>query len=119
MRFNNGVDPAADKKIAGYLHLPRPDRLDEVIEDPIDDCLVEVPFIAVGPQIKFQGLQFNAFLIRDIIDRDGRKVRLSCFGAHATKFRTGETDFVIALRLRVWKSLDGFLRCRRHFDYGW
>ncbi len=55
----------------------RGDGSDEIIQDPIGDCLGERAGISERVQIKFQGFTFHALLFWSVANRDGGEVGLA------------------------------------------
>jgi len=105
---NNGVDTASDVEVGNQLHGAGLASLDEVVQDPVRDRLVEVALVPEGPEVEFERFQLDAQLVRDIGERQGREVRLAGLWAEAGKLRTGHVDLVIAPGLRIGKGFDLF-----------
>ncbi len=66
--------------------------------------LVKNPSISVGMHIKFQGLQLDDLLIRDIFDMDGPKVRLSGSGTNCGEFRAFNINVILSIRILIGNS---------------
>src|SRR3989338_3028240 len=75
---------------------------------------MERPFLAVGPQVKLQGLQLDTELILNIANPDGGEVRLSGARANAGKFGTFHIDLVVPCGPRIGKSFERFAGRGRH-----
>ena len=106
MRYgNNRVDPTPNVKITHHLHVAGTAGLYQIFQDSIGYLLVEGPFVSVGPEVEFKGLQFDAEFVGDIGDSDRRKIWLTAPRAKAGKLRTLEADFVISLRGRIREGL--------------
>src|SRR5437879_9205726 len=60
---------------------------DQVVADTVCDGFVESPFVAKGPDIELQALQFHAFSVRDIVEEQRREVRLPGPRAQADELR--------------------------------
>src|SRR5581483_9172679 len=80
---HGGGDAAARGEGPHDLAAPRRARLDEVVEQPIDDRLVEAALGAVALQVELEGLQLDAQLIGDITEGDGAEVGLAGLGTQA------------------------------------
>src|SRR4051794_9848202 len=78
----------------------------EVVEDAIDDFLVEGRDIPIRREIKFQGLGFDALLIRNILKVNLGEVRLAGYRTQGSKFWRVDTNPVIAFWESVRESLE-------------
>src|SRR5947207_1907692 len=67
---HDGLDPAADRKVADDGHPARMNRADEVVENLIGDRLVKDPFVAVLDQVVLQRLQLDARRVGHVGDPD-------------------------------------------------
>ena len=83
----------------------RVERLHQVVQDQIDDVFVEDAFVAERPQVELEGLRFDHLLVGHVGHLDGGKIWLACLGAQAGKLRDLHVDVVVALGLRIGKSL--------------
>ena len=108
------MDAAAHIEVAYHRDFARPARADEIVENPIDHRLMKHAFIAIGPKVKFQSFEFDAMLIRHVVDFDRGKIGLAGLRANAGKFRALHVDFIVALRPRIGKRFDLFARSRGH-----
>src|SRR5262245_17851535 len=86
-RGDHRVDAAADPEITHHGHAARPDRGHQVVEDAVGDVLVEVSLVAERPEVELQRLQLDAQARRDVLDADGREVRLPGPRAQAGELR--------------------------------
>ena len=100
-----GVNSSAHKEIPDDLHEPGLDGDDQVVQNAVGDCLMEGPFITVGPQIEFEGFQFHAEFFGDVSDLDRGKIRLAGLGTEAGKLGAVKPDLVIPVRLGVWEGI--------------
>ena len=91
-------------KIAHDFHIPGTACFDQIIQDLIGHLFMKDPFVTVGPEVKFQGFEFNTELGGDVGNPDRCKIRLSRPGAKTGKLRTLKADFVTALRSRIRKG---------------
>src|SRR6185295_20118791 len=62
-RFHDRVDAAAHLEVPHDRHAPRREQRHEIAEDAIGDRLVEVSFVAEGPEVELQALQLDAQLV--------------------------------------------------------
>src|SRR5579871_6001912 len=108
-------DAATDVKVTAHGHSTRMTGRDKVVQDPVDDRLVIDTLLAIGVEVEFQRLQFQAEPVRYIVDGDGGKVRLPGLGADGGKLRAGVYDTIVALRAGIVKNLQqGDLLGRRY-----
>ena len=66
--------------------------------------------VAIGPEVEFQGLQFDASLGGRVGNSNRREVRLAGPGAQTGELRTFETDLVISARPGIREDLEGLAR---------
>src|SRR5262249_8684681 len=100
-----GGNPAARGEAADHFALPWLACSDKVIQEPVHHVLVENPLIPEAVQIKFQRLQFHAFLVWSVGEDNGAEVGLTSLGTNAGKFRTDDFHDIVATRILVRKSL--------------
>jgi len=105
---HGGVDAATDIEFGGQAHEAGLAGRDQVGQDPVGDGFVESAFFAKRPDVHFQGLEFDAGLIGNVLDFERGKVRLAGFRAQAGEFRDADADGVIALRLWIIKDFQLF-----------
>lgn len=79
---------------------------DQLIRDLVRDRLMKTALVSVGPQVQLEGLEFNAPLIRDVGDRDRRKIRLTRHRANVGELWADALDLEVASRTGVRKCLD-------------
>ncbi len=97
--------PPRTIELGGQAHETGLGGGDQVVQHAVGHVLVEMPFVAERPDIQLQALQFHAFLVGDVIQDQGGEIRLAGLGAQAGEFRDFHVDVVIALGLRIGKSL--------------
>ena len=98
------IDAAAHQKLGGQAHEARVRGLDQVVEDPVGDVLVEGAFLAEGPDVELQGLEFHAARIGHVVQLQGGEVRLAGLGAQAGELRHGDVDGVIPARVGIFEG---------------
>jgi len=101
-----GVDAATHKPFGGDAHETGLAGLGQVGQDVVGDFFVESAVIAVAPHIHLQAFELNALLVRDVVNREVRKVGLAGEGAKAGELWDLELDDVVALRCRVVKHVE-------------
>ncbi len=107
-----GIDATAYVEVRVDAHEARVSRRHQVGQDLIGDRFVKRALIAVGPEVQLQRLQFEARLVRYILDFDGGKVGLSSERAQAGEFRGVDVNRVVALGIGVVKvssALEGWV----------
>src|SRR5689334_5425902 len=67
----------------------------QVIEDAVGDGFVKTAFIPERPDIQLEALEFHAFLVRDIVQGEHGKIRLTSFRAQACEFGDFHVDMKI------------------------
>jgi len=97
---------ATGHELAFNLHFAGLTRLDEVVQNSVDDVFVEGTDVAIGGKVKLQGLGLNAQLVWDIIDEDLGEVRLAGDWAQGGKIGAVEADGVGAAWFGVGKGLN-------------
>jgi len=84
-------------------------RENQIIEYPVDCFLVKYPPVAVLEIIVFERFELQAFLIRNVPDRDGAEIGETGAGTDGCKFRILYLYRVISLRKFVFERLNRFL----------
>ena len=84
----------------------RPAGLNDILEDLIHQVFMKDPDVAVENKIIFKRLQFQAGLIRTVLDLDGGEIRQPRLRADAGEFREIQVDHVIAVLIFVVPDLD-------------
>ena len=87
-----------------YFDVLRFHQSNQVFHNDIDAVFVESAMIPKTEQIEFQAFAFYHFNVRNIIDQDSCKIRLSGNGTKAGKFRAVKMHPIIILRMLVDKS---------------
>ena len=109
-----GEDAAAHVEFCGEAHEARLEGGDQVVQDAVGDSFVEMPLVAERPDIQLEAFQFDALLVRDVIQHQCGKVGLAGFGAQAGKFWDLHMDMVVPQRARVGEGFQGFGGLRGH-----
>jgi hypothetical protein len=115
-RHDVGEDAAAHVELGSETHKARLGGSDQVIQDTVGDILVEMAFVAERPDVELEAFQFDALLISDIVKDERGKIWLAGLGTQAGELRDFHMDMVIAPRIGVGKSLQGFSRLAAHFE---
>ena len=102
---DRGVESAADVETGAETHVARPRKRHQFIEDFVADRLVKRAAVAERVQVQFQRLQFHAYGVRNVVDRELREVRLAGLRAQAGELGRAHPDGIIAARARVRESL--------------
>src|SRR4051794_34996515 len=97
---------AADGEVSYNGHRSRVQLGDAVVENLIHNGLVKDALVAEGKVVELQALHLDAFLVRRVGQRDGRKIGLAGDGADAGEFGEGEFDLVVALGARVVEGVE-------------
>src|SRR5947209_5569519 len=100
------LDVAADVEVAFDLDFHGVARRDEVFEDDVDDMLVENLHVAERVDVKFQALEFDAALRRDVLDAKGREVREVGERADAGELRQLEADAYLTARIFIGEGVE-------------
>ncbi len=95
-----------DEKVRGKSHKTRTGRSNKIIKHPVGNCLVERALVAVRPDVELEALQFHTLAIGHVIQRQGRKIRLSGQRTEAGKFRNFHVDQEVPMHAWTWKSLE-------------
>lgn len=67
---------------------------------------MEGAFLSVGPDIELERFEFDAALVRHVLDVQGSKVGLSCLRAEAREFGNLNPDRIIPLRGRIIENFE-------------
>ena len=87
-----GVNTTANIKFRKHAHVPGISCRDQVAENLVGDRLMETAFVPVGPVIEFQRFQFDAFLVRDVVEVYRGKIRLTGFWAQTSELGGVDLD---------------------------
>jgi len=90
---------------------------DQVIQNAVGDGFVKSAFVAERPDVKLEAFEFDAGLIRDVIQIQSGEIRLAGLGTQAGEFRDFHMDVEIATGLRVFKGFEGLAGLTRHDGY--
>ncbi|KFB67460.1 MAG: hypothetical protein CAPSK01_003220 [Candidatus Accumulibacter vicinus] len=91
----------------------------QIVQDAVGDFLVKAASVAEGPDIELQALEFDTGLVRNVIEKQGRKIRLAGFWAQTGEFRDFHVNMEIPLRRRIGKGFEGAGRCDGHGHSEW
>ena len=97
--------PPSRGEFAPYFDELRVHELDQIFHDDIDAVLVEVPMVAEGEKVEFEGFGLYHLLVRYIGDIDGGKVRLPCHRAEGSKFWTVEFNEIVVFWVFILEGL--------------
>lgn len=118
LRHHRGIQAPAYIETCREAGIPRCHGLHQIIQNLIGDRFVKGTLIAVGPHIEFQGLEFDAQLVRDVVEEKRGKIGLSGLGAQTAKLGHANTNGVVTVELRVGEGLQGLAGFARHFKSG-
>ncbi|OIQ74385.1 hypothetical protein GALL_439660 [mine drainage metagenome] len=103
-----GVDAAAHKPARGHAQKARLHGCHQIVDDGVGDLFMERAFVAVAPHIKFEALEFDAFLVGNEVDLETGEIRLAGQRAQTGEFRHLHVDVIVALRAGVGEALQRF-----------
>ena len=109
-----GENAAAHVEARRQAHETRLDGLDQVVEDAVGDILVKMSLVAKTPDVELQAFQFDAQLVREVIERQHREVRLAGLGAQAGELGDLHVDVEIPPGSGVREGIEGFGRLCAH-----
>ncbi len=92
-------------EIALHLHIARGALRYQVIQNTICDRLIKDSLLAKSIEVVFQGFEFQALFVRDIVYSYGGKVGKPCFRADRGKLSASMHNPIVALWAGVWESL--------------
>jgi len=98
---DGGGDATAGVEGAGDGHAAGRAGGDQVVEDAVDEGFVEDAFVAVGLEIKFKGLEFEATLVGTVRYDDGAEIGLAGPGTEAGKFGATDLNLIIPLGMGI------------------
>src|SRR4051812_27982797 len=102
---HGGEDSTSDIEPRRQFEVARFGCGNQVVEDAVRNGLMKGPLIAIGPYIEFEGFQFDASLVRDVVQKQSRKIRLPCLWTQAAELRNFHMNKVVTLRTWIWKRL--------------
>jgi len=103
-------DPAACGELCGDDCLAWRACFDEIVEYTVRDGFVERALIAIGGEIEFQRLAFDAETVGHVVDIDPGEIGLACHRTNGSEIIGFKMNSIIALRSGIWKSLESRLR---------
>lgn len=80
----------------------------QVFHDDVDAVFVEGTVVSEGEEVEFEAFAFHHLYIRYVGNGDGRKVRLSRYGAKARKFGAVKFNEVVVVLVLVFKDFQDF-----------
>lgn len=115
-KFGNDIGEyaAAHVELGGQAHEARRGGGDQVVENAIGDGFVESALVAVGPNVELETLQFDAGLVRDVIENQRREIGLAGHRAQAGEFRNLHVNVKVAVDRRIGKGFEGSRRLAGH-----
>lgn len=90
-----GEDAAAYVELGGEAHVAGLGGGHQVIQNLVGDGFVEGAFVAVGPHVELEALEFDTELVRDVVQDQGGEVGLAGLGAEAGEFGNFHVDVEI------------------------
>lgn len=112
-----GKDTTAHVEFGSEAHEFGIGRRYQVIENLVGYGFMEAPFIPERPDIKFEALQLDAFLVWDVVQVQHGEIRLAGFGAQAGEFGDFHMDMEITARVGVVEGFQIFAGLTRHKGY--
>ena len=82
--------------------------VDQIIQNPIRNVLVENALIPKLLQVHFQTFQLDAKLIRHVLERESSEIRLSRFGTDRRELRANDLNQIIPMGTRILKGFKHF-----------
>ena len=106
--FNHdvGINPTTNIEFRPQAHEARLAGIDQIIEYPVGDVFMKGAFVTKRPDVQFEGLQFDALLVRYVFKVQRGEVRLAGFWTQAGELRRANADGVIPVRVWVGKGLE-------------
>ena len=96
---------AARREARRQFHITRRENGNKVVQNLVRESFVKNAFVAIRLIIKFQTLEFNAFLIGDVFEREFAVVRLTRLRTKRRELRIHVLYHIVALRIRIVKDL--------------
>src|ERR1700678_478742 len=93
-RFDDGGDAAAGAAVADDFYPDRIAGFDDVVENLVDDVLLEDAEVAIGEEILFEGLEFEAGLAGHVADGEAAEVGQAGLGADGGELGVVDEDLV-------------------------
>ncbi len=98
---NSERDPAARGELRSHDHFARRARFYEIVENPVRYGFVEGALIPIRSEIELERLAFDAEAVRDVIDIDPGKIRLTRDWANRSEIVRFEMNPIIPARRGV------------------
>ena len=112
-----GEDAAAYIEFGSQAHEFRVGSRDQVIKDLVCYGFMEAAFVTERPHIELEALQFDTFLVGDVIQVKHREIRLAGLGAKTGELRDLHVDMEITARFWIVEGFKRFSRLTRHKGY--
>ncbi len=87
-----GTNATPGREGCNKLHVTRLCDGDEVVQNAIGDILVKNPLVAKSLEVELQALEFHAYLVWRIDQRNRAEIGLPGLGADGRKFWTDGLD---------------------------
>lgn len=101
-------EASARQEFSPHFNVFRFHKCYQVFHDDVDAVFVEGTVVSEGEKVEFEAFAFHHFYIRYIGNGDGRKVRLSRYGAKACKFGAVKFNEVVVVLVLVFKDFQDF-----------
>ena len=101
-------EAAARQEFSPYFNVFGVHKCYQVFHDEVDTVFVEGAVVSEGEEVEFEAFAFHHFYIRYVGNGDGRKVRLSRYGAKARKFGAVKFNEVVVVLVLVFKDFQDF-----------
>lgn len=97
-------EAAARQEFPPHFNVFRIHKCYQVFHDDVDAVFMEGTVVSEGEEVEFEAFAFHHFYIRYVGNGDGRKVRLSRYGAKARKFGAVKFNEVVIVLVLVFKD---------------
>ena len=104
--MNSECDSAARGELRGDHCFARRACFDEIVKNPICDCLVKRALIPIRCQIKLERLAFDAEPIGHVINIDPCEIGLTCDRANGCEVVGFKMNSIIPVQSRIWECLE-------------
>ena len=101
-------EAAARQEFSPHFNVFRVHKCYQVFHDDVDAVFMEGTVVSEGEEVEFEAFAFHHFYIRYVGNGDGRKVRLSRYGAKACKFGAVKFNEVVVVWVLVFKDFQDF-----------
>ena len=97
-------EAAARQEFSPHFNVFRVHNCYQIFHDDVDAVFMEGTVVPEGEKVEFKAFAFHHFYIRYVGNGDGRKVRLSRYGAKTCKFGAVKFDEVVVVLVLVFKD---------------